>query len=42
MGIDPKEVGHIVMAHGRGLGEMNNIDVLGNPISSVKKIFRRP
>ncbi len=42
MGIDPKEVGHIVMAHERGLGEMNNIDVLGNQISSVKKIFRRP
>ncbi len=41
MGIDPQEIGHIRVAHERGLGEMYNIEVVGDGIEAVRKIFTR-
>ena len=41
MGIDPHEIGHIMMAHERGLGEIDDIDVLGEGIDTVMRVFKR-
>jgi len=41
MGFDPHEVGHVRMAHERGLGEIDDIDVLGDGIDSVMRVFKR-
>jgi uncharacterized protein (DUF362 family) len=41
MGFDPHEVGHVRMAHERGLGEIDNIDVLGDGVDAVMRTFRR-
>jgi uncharacterized protein (DUF362 family) len=41
MGFDPKEVAHIRMANERGLGDLDNIEVLGEPINSVMRKFIR-
>jgi uncharacterized protein (DUF362 family) len=41
MGFDPKEVAHIRMATERGLGSINDIEVLCEPIDSVKREFIR-
>ena len=41
MGFDPKEVAHIRMANERGLGDIDNIEVLGEPIDSVMRKFIR-
>lgn len=42
MGFDPREIRHIVMAHERGLGEIDGIHVLGDGIDAVKRVFKRP
>ncbi len=42
MGIDPHEIGHIMMAHERGLGEVDGIEVVGDGIEAVKRVFKRP
>jgi uncharacterized protein (DUF362 family) len=41
MGLDPQDVRHIQMASlkGFGIGDLNEIEVLGDSISSVKKYF---
>jgi uncharacterized protein (DUF362 family) len=41
MGFDPREVAHIRMASERGLGGIDNIDILGETLSSVARAFRR-
>ena len=41
MGFDPKEVAHIRMANERGLGDIDNIEILGEPIDTVMRKFIR-
>jgi uncharacterized protein (DUF362 family) len=41
MGFDPKEVAHIRMANERGLGDIDNIEILGEPIDTVMQKFIR-
>jgi uncharacterized protein (DUF362 family) len=41
MGFDPAQIEHIKWAHERGLGNMNNVEVLGEQIDDVKRIFTR-
>jgi hypothetical protein len=43
MGIDPGEVYHIEGAHEKGVGEMDaeNIEVVGEKVEEVRKMFRR-
>jgi uncharacterized protein (DUF362 family) len=40
MGFDPKKIEHIRVAHERGLGEIDSIEVIGDSIESVKKQFK--
>ena len=42
--IDPEDVEHIRLAHERGLGtgKLEEIEILGEPLESVKKIFELP
>ena len=44
MGIDPEDVEHIKLAHERGLGtgKLEEIEILGEPLESVKKSFELP
>jgi uncharacterized protein (DUF362 family) len=42
MGFDPYEVAHIRMAHERGLGEIDAIEIVGEPLSNVMRKFKRP
>lgn len=44
MGIDPKKVTHIQLASKRGLGvgKIQNIDILGDPVESVRRDFKLP
>ena len=42
MGFDPHEIGHIMMAYERGLGEVDDIEVVGDGIEAVKRAFKRP
>ena len=41
MGIDPQTIEHIKWGHERGLGEMYDVEVVGDSIDSVKRIFAR-
>ena len=41
MGIDPHEVAHIRRAHDKGLGNIDDIEVLGEKIEDVAKPFKR-
>jgi uncharacterized protein (DUF362 family) len=41
MGFDPQEIAHLRMAFEKRLGEMNNIEILGESISSVRREFKR-
>ena len=41
MGIDPQTIKHIKWGHERKLGEMCDIEVLGDGIDAVKRIFSR-
>ncbi|WP_455276639.1 DUF362 domain-containing protein [[Eubacterium] cellulosolvens] len=41
MGFDPYEIEHIKKAAERGLGEMKNIEVLGEDLNKVKRIFKK-
>jgi uncharacterized protein (DUF362 family) len=41
MGLDPHEIKHIRGAHQKGLGEIDNVEVLGSNIDEVKKVFKR-
>jgi uncharacterized protein (DUF362 family) len=42
MGFDPNKIGHIRMAHEAGLGEMENIEIVGEPLDAVARAFKRP
>ncbi len=42
MGIDPHEIGHIMMAHERGLGEVDSVEVVGESLANVVRVFKRP
>jgi len=42
MGFDPKKIGHIRMAHEAGLGEIDNIDIVGERLDAVARAFKRP
>jgi uncharacterized protein (DUF362 family) len=41
MGFDPMRVPHIRMAHERGVGDMEGVEVVGDGVDSVRKIFKR-
>jgi uncharacterized protein (DUF362 family) len=41
MGIDPQTIEHIKWGHERGLGEMYDVEVVGDGVDAVKKIFAR-
>jgi len=41
MGIDPQTIEHIKWGHERGLGEMYDVEVVGDGVEAVKKIFAR-
>jgi uncharacterized protein (DUF362 family) len=41
MGIDPQTIEHIKWGHERGLGEMYDVEVVGDGVDSVKRIFKR-
>jgi len=41
MGIDPHEINHIIMAHERGLGEIDGLEIVGDGIEAVKRVFER-
>jgi uncharacterized protein (DUF362 family) len=42
MGIDPHEIGHIMIAHERGLGEVDSVEVVGESLADVVQVFKRP
>jgi uncharacterized protein (DUF362 family) len=42
MGIDPHGIGHIMMAHERGLGEVDSVEVIGESLTDVVRVFKRP
>jgi uncharacterized protein (DUF362 family) len=41
MGIDPHEISHIRTAHQKGLGNINNIEIVGSKLDDVKRLFKR-
>jgi len=41
MGFDPHEIGHIMMAHERGLGEVDDVEVVGDGIKAAMRVFER-
>lgn len=41
MGIDPHEISHIRVAYEKGLGNIDDIDVLGERLEDVTRVFKR-
>jgi uncharacterized protein (DUF362 family) len=41
MGIDPREISHIRSAHQKGLGNIDNIEIVGSKLDDVKRVFKR-
>jgi uncharacterized protein (DUF362 family) len=41
MGMDPQTIEHIKWGHERGLGEMYDVEVVGDGVDAVKRIFAR-
>lgn len=41
MGIDPHEISHIRTAHQKGLGNIDDIEIVGAKIEDVRKVFKR-
>jgi uncharacterized protein (DUF362 family) len=41
MGFDPKEISHIRRAGEKGLGNIDEIEILGSKIEDVMKVFKR-
>ena len=41
MGFEPSKIYHIARANERGLGKIEDIEIVGEPIEKVKRIFRR-
>jgi uncharacterized protein (DUF362 family) len=40
MGLDPKDIKHIRTAHQKGLGQIDDIDIVGSKLSDVKRSFK--
>jgi len=41
MGFDPHQIPHIRMAHEEGLGEIDGVEIVGDTLESVKRVFKR-
>ncbi len=41
MGFDPHTISHIRRAHQKGIGEIDNIEIVGDSIEAVSRIFKR-
>ena len=41
MGFEPERIDHIRWSHESGIGDMINIEVLGDGIDAVKRVFER-
>ena len=41
MGFDPRNIDHIKWAHQSGIGEIDDIEVVGDGVDAVKRIFQR-
>lgn len=41
MGLDPHEISHIRNAHQRGIGNIDNIEIVGSQLNEVKRVFKR-
>jgi uncharacterized protein (DUF362 family) len=41
MGIDPHEISHIRKAHQKGLGNIDEIEIVGSQLDYVKRMFKR-
>ena len=41
MGIDPHEISHIRTANQRGLGNIDDIEIVGSSLDDVKRVFKR-
>jgi len=41
MGLDPVEISHIRTAYQKGLGNINNIDIVGAKLEDVKRVFKK-
>ncbi len=41
MGIDPHEISHIRTANQKGLGNIDDIEIVGSSIDDVKRVFKR-
>ena len=41
MGFDPLEISHIRKAQEKGMGNIDNIEILGSKIDDVRRVFRR-
>ena len=42
MGINPHEVKHIRRAHEKGMGSIDDVDVVGDRLEDVTRVFKRP
>jgi uncharacterized protein (DUF362 family) len=42
MGFNPHTISHIRRAYEKGIGEIDNIEVVGDGVEAVSRIFRRP
>ncbi|MGD2201340.1 MAG: DUF362 domain-containing protein [Candidatus Bathyarchaeota archaeon] len=42
MGFDPHQIGHIRMGYERGLGEIDCMEIMGEEIERVRRVFARP
>ena len=41
MGIDPHDIKHIRVAHQKGLGNIDAIEIVGSKLDDVKREFKR-
>ena len=41
MGLDPNEISHIRCANKKGIGDIDNIEIVGSKIEDVKRVFKR-
>jgi uncharacterized protein (DUF362 family) len=41
MGLDPHEISHIRTAHQRGIGNIDDIEIVGSQLDEVKRVFKR-
>jgi len=41
MGFNPHTINHIQLAHEKGLGEIDKIEIVGNEVEAVSRIFKR-